>query len=89
MIVRMARSNMYMVKAKTHANLGHAQTGELTQLLQVIVTCAAMMENKCGPGAQLLVRVWARSMLSGNGARRISPVVTCARVFVLVKYPGG
>ena len=44
---------------------GCAQTGELTQLLQVIVTCAAMMENKCGTRAQLLVCMRAPSMPLG------------------------
>ena len=41
------------IKAEPEAD-SHAQTGELTQLLQVIVTCAAMMENKCGTHAELL-----------------------------------
>lgn len=52
-------------KAAPQPGLGHAQTGELTQLLQVIVTCAAMMENKCGTRAQLLIFMRACSMLPG------------------------
>ena len=52
-----------MIKAEPQPDVGHAQTGELTQLLQVIVTCAAMMENKCVTRAYPLVYMRARSML--------------------------
>ncbi len=66
-----ARACMRSAEAAADPRRARAQTGELAALLQVIVTSAAVMENKCAarqragrlPGRKLQqLRGWPRSV---------------------------